>query len=147
MAEFPVFVGHSISASAPGVAPAPAATESELVSSDEGRNSRALLAYAGIGIGAAGITLGVITGLLGLHEAAVGNSNCSDVTRTCNQTGYDANHSAKSLATVSSVGFVVGVLAGGSGTYLWLTLPEARPGAARTSGVSNATLVGWRGRW
>ena len=149
VAEFPVFVGPSTSASPPRVAPAAVVTSSQPIRAgdDDDRKTRGLLAYMGIGVGAAEITLGIITGLFGLHEEALGNLNCSDVTRTCNQPGYDANQSAKSLATVSSVGFVVGVLAGGAGTYLWLTLPEAKPGAAGTGGMSNATLVGWRGRW
>ncbi|HEY5374091.1 MAG TPA: hypothetical protein VIK01_10425 [Polyangiaceae bacterium] len=148
-AEFPVFVGSSTSASPPRVAPAAVVTPSQPIGAgdDDDRKTRELLAYAGIGVGAAGITLGIITGLFGLHEEALGNPNCSDATRTCNQRGYDANQSAKSLATVSTLGFVVGVLAGGAGTYLWLTLPDAKSGAVGTNGTTNATLLGLRGRW
>ena len=148
-AEFPVSVGSSTSASPPHVAPIAVVTSSQPIGAgdDDDRKTRELLAYAGIGVGAAGITLGIITGLFGLHEEALGNPNCSDVTRTCNQRGYDANQSAKSLATVSTLGFVVGVLAGGAGTYLWLTLPDAKSGAAGSSGATSATLLGLRGRW
>jgi hypothetical protein len=147
-AEFPVFVGTLTSAPASPVAPRVAVSPSESASTDDDdRNSRELLAYTGIAVGAVGFTLGIITGLAGLHQESLGNQSCSDVTRTCNQTGYDANQSAKSLATVSTVGLVVGVLAGGAGTYLWLTLPDAKPGAAGASSKNNATLVGWQGRW
>jgi len=146
-AEFPIFVGSSapLSPARVGAVAVVASGEPVGTSDDDERNSRELLAYTGVGVGAAGITLGVITGLFGLHEEAIGNPNCSDVTRTCNQRGYDANQSAKSLASVSTVGFVVGALAGGAGTYLWLTLPEAKTDG--TTDARNATLVGWRGRW
>lgn len=148
-AQFPVFVGASTSAAKPPVAPGPAVSHSESASSDDDddRNNRELLAYAGIGVGAVGFTLGLITGLVGLHQADIGNANCSDATRTCNQQGYDANQSASSLATVSTVGFVVGVLAGGAGTYLWFTLPDDKAGAVGVSQAGNTPLIGWRGRW
>jgi hypothetical protein len=144
-AEFPVFVGAS--ASAP-VTPGAEVSRGESASTDDDdRNNRELFAYTGIGVGAAGFTLGIITGLVGLHQESLGSQSCSDVTRTCNQAGYDANQSAKSLATVSTVGFVVGLLAGGAGTYLWLTLPDTKAAAAGAGGTNNATLVGWQGRW
>ena len=146
-AEFPVFVGDSTSSPAPPVAPRVAVSQSESASTDDDRNNRELLAYTGIGVGAVGFTLGIITGLAGLHQESLGNQSCSDATRTCNQTGYDANQSAKSLATVSTVGFVVGVLAGGAGTYLWLTLPDDKHGAVGVSQTGNTSLIGWRGRW
>jgi hypothetical protein len=148
-AEFPVFVGASVSASAPPVAPSSVVSQSEPASTDDDddRKNRELLAYAGIGLGAVGLTLGIITGLVGLHQESIGNQTCSDVTRTCNQTGYDANQSAKSLATVSTVGFVAGVLAGGAGTYFWLTLPDDKHGAVGVSQTGNTSLIGWRGRW
>jgi hypothetical protein len=147
-AEFPVFVGASTSVRTPRVAPGAEVSQSESAGTDDdGRNSRELLAYTGIGVGAVGLTLGIITGLAGLHQESLGNQSCSEVTRTCNQAGYDANQSARSLATVSTVGFVVGVLAGGAGTYLWLTLPDARAPASGAGGMNNATLVGLQGQW
>jgi hypothetical protein len=147
-AEFPVFVGVSTSAPTPSVAPGAEVSRSESAGTDDDdRNSRELLAYTGIGVGAVGFTLGIITGLAGLHQESLGNQSCSDVTRTCNEAGYNANQTAKSLATVSTVGFVVGVLAGGAGTYLWFTLPEDKHGAVRVGQVGNTPLIGWRGRW
>jgi len=147
-AEFPVFVGASASPPTPRIAPGAEVPQSKSAGTDDDdRNSRALLAYTGIGVGAVGFTLGIITGLVGLHQESLGNQRCSDVTRTCSQAGYDANQSAKSLATVSTVGFVVGALAGGAGTYLWLTLPDDKHGAVGVGQVGNAPLIGWRGRW
>jgi hypothetical protein len=148
-AEFPVFAGDSGTKSRPPPADvtAPGAPANAAVPPDDDRSSREILAYTGVGIGAVGLTLGLITGLVGLHDESIGNSNCNDVTRTCNQRGYDANQSAKSLGTVSTVGFVVGVLAGGAGTYLWLTMPDAKGGAVGLGSTGDATLVGWRGRW
>ena len=77
-AQFPVFVGVSTSPLAkPRSLPAPSrCPHSESAGSDDDdRNNRELLAYAGIGVGAVGFTLGLITGLVGLHqESDIGNA-------------------------------------------------------------------------
>jgi len=90
------------------------------------------------GVGAAGLALGIITGIVGLHEQSVADGECSTVTRTCSRRGHDANQSAKEMATVSSVGFVFAILGGGTAGYLYFTAP--------TGGRSEASL-GAGGRW
>jgi hypothetical protein len=145
--EVPVFVGESSSTPPrPAVGRATGKAESVDANDDDPKN-RKMFAYVGVSGGAAAFTLGVVTGLIGLHQEAIGNSNCSDATRTCNQRGYDANQTAKSLATVSTVGLVVGILSGGVGTYLWLTLPRANEGELGVGGTAGSTLLQWRSRW
>jgi hypothetical protein len=91
--------------------------------------------------------VGTVTGVAGLHKESIGNSNCSDATRTCTQIGHDANQSAKSLATVSAVGFAVGILGAGISTYLWLTLPDEKAGAVGVGANDGTAVVVWRSRW
>jgi hypothetical protein len=86
------------------------------------------------GIGAAGLLVSTVAGVVGLHAQTVGNNNCSDETKTCSQRGYDANQRAKAMAVVSSFGFIVGILGGGAATYLYVTTPA--PGdATRTASL------------
>jgi len=92
------------------------------------------------GVGAAGLAIGIITGLVGLSAESKGNLQCSEATKTCSQEGYDANQRAKSMAVVSTVGFVVGVLGGGAATYLYFTTPTG-------GSAEDAAIVGVGGRW
>jgi hypothetical protein len=90
------------------------------------------------GVGAAGLALGIVTGLIGLHAQSIGDLECYPATRTCTRRGYDANQSAKELAVVSSVGFVVAIVGGGAAGYLFFTTPS--PAHSQAS-------LGVGGRW
>ena len=114
---------------------APAATGDRVFGA---KRSDALLLTGAVGV--TGLLVGAITGVMGLNAQAVGDRECSDRTRTCSQEGHDANQRAKTLAVVSSAGFVVGVLGGGAATYLYLTAPTGRS-------IDEAATVGVRGRW
>jgi len=103
--------------------------------------------YVAGGVGAAGVLLGTITGIMGLHEQSVGNDNCSDTLKRCNRTGFDANQSARSLATVSTVGFVVGVVGLGTGTYLLLTSNSQQTLAVGTRMNPESASLSLDGRW
>jgi hypothetical protein len=111
------------------------------------RSHAPTLAYVLGGFGAAGLVAGSVFGLVGLHEQSLGNGNCNDRTRTCSQTGYDANRRARSFATVSTVGFVVGVLGIGVGSYLWLTMPDTSVAAVGVGNLAGGPAVAWRTQW
>jgi hypothetical protein len=124
------------------------ASESDSQSADEDvRDNRKLLAYAVGGVGATALAVGIVTGLTGLHKESIGNADCSDVTRTCTQSGHDANQSARSLATVSTIGFAAGILGVGLGSYFWLTLPDVKATTIGVSHAEGATLLNWKTRW
>ena len=108
-----------------------------------GRNRTA--AYVVGGVGVASLIAGVVTGVMGLHQESIGDANCSDATRTCTQTGVGANDAARSLATVSSIALVVGIVGTGVGTYLYLTAAPPQHGAALTQ--IRPLSVGWVGTW
>ncbi|HTQ05725.1 MAG TPA: hypothetical protein VMI54_17805 [Polyangiaceae bacterium] len=102
--------------------------------------------YVAAGVGLVGLLVGTITGIEGLHQESIGNANCSDVTRTCNQKGVDANRSARSLATVSTVGFAVGIVGVGLGGYLYFS--AARPAHSASSPSRSASIsLAWSGQW
>jgi hypothetical protein len=146
-AEFPVFIGALNTPAPARIVRSRSSSHPESPGEDNDRKNRELFAYSGVGVGAAALTLGIVTGLIWLHQESIGNAGCNDTTRTCNQRGYDANQTAKSLATVSTVGFVAGILSGGVGTYLWLTLPHDKENGVGVGGSAGAALIQWRSRW
>jgi hypothetical protein len=112
---------------------------------DTGRRDREARASTwrtvGYSAGAAGVAslwVGSLTGLLALDRESLRAKNCS-AENVCNQTGYDAAQSGKTLATVSTVTFLAGGVALGVGAYLVLS---NRAGAAQTALVPNASQQG-----
>jgi hypothetical protein len=102
------------------------------------KRSDALIASGAVTI--AGLLVGTVAGIVGLDAQSTGNDGCSATTKTCTQEGYNANQRAKTLAIVSSVGFVVGVLGGGATTYVYLTAPAGHS-------QDQTAIVGVGGRW
>ena len=80
------------------------------------------LKIAGISTGAAGVVMlgvGIGMGVAAKSDADVANEFC-DGNACSSQQGVDANETAKSKATVSTVGFVAGGALVGAGLTLWL---------------------------
>ncbi len=86
--------------------------------------SRATWGYVAGGVGAAGIVLGTIAGVVALNKKSTADANCSDSRRVCNRAGVDANESGKTFAALSGVGFAVGAVGLGAGAYLLLTADQ-----------------------
>lgn len=84
------------------------------------------LGVVALGVGAAAIATGAITGVLALGRASViqDQSHCDDELR-CDQEGVDAAGEGSTLATVSTIGFVVGGVAAVAGVVM-LLLPGGR---------------------
>jgi hypothetical protein len=76
------------------------------------------LAYVALGVGAAGLAVGGITGFLALGKK--GDLNGCEGTR-CPSSQQDTLDGAKSMATISTVGFTVGFVGVGLGVVLLLT--------------------------
>jgi hypothetical protein len=73
------------------------------------------------GVGVVGIGVGAITGGLAIGKKGVTDDECNSATRVCSQRGRDAASSGRTLAVVSTVGWVAGVLGVGAGAYFILT--------------------------
>ncbi len=83
------------------------------------------LAWVAFGVGGAGLLLGMTAGLVaGAKHSSLSNV-CNDTAGTCPPTYSDDLDSFHTWRTVSTVGYVVGVLGVAGGTVLWLTAPKA----------------------
>lgn len=81
------------------------------------------------GVGAAGLSVGTVTGLMVLGEKRRVDDNC-DAEKRCNQTGMDAVDAGRTLGTVSGASFIVGGLALAGGVYLLVSGDAKKPETA-----------------
>ncbi|HEX7669325.1 MAG TPA: hypothetical protein VF395_07080 [Polyangiaceae bacterium] len=76
------------------------------------------LVAGGIGIG--GLGLGATMGFFALQKN-VADKQCNDTLRMCSSDGKNATSNGASLQAVSTVGWIVGALGIGTGTYFLVT--------------------------
>jgi hypothetical protein len=89
-------------------------------------------------VGVVGIGVGTTTLFMGLHQQRIGDSNCNDVFRVCTPEGAEANDSARTLATVSTVSFIAGAAALGGGVVLLLSGGSSQPQTAVSTSVDRS---------
>jgi hypothetical protein len=111
--------------------PAPAKKPAE-PAQESTRADTKTLGYVIGGVGVAGIGTALVLGAVALDKKhTLAADNCNAETRTCDsQEGVDAASAGSTLATASTVTFIVGAAAVGAGVYFILT-----------SGESNSTKV------
>lgn len=144
-AEAPASSDSEPVASAPPSKGEPTASPHQPVEHDTARTAASggsgkTLGYVLGGVGIAGVVTGTVAMVLGVQQQRVGDDNCSDAARLCNQEGFDANQSAATLATVSTIGFIVGAAGLGAGTYLVLTSGSPAT-TAQSAGAPSLSLV------
>jgi hypothetical protein len=110
----------------PAPVPAPVAPPAPAPKASGGSKT---LAYVLIGVGAAGVAVGGITGAMALQKK--GELECPD--NKCSGKQATTLSSAKSVAMVSTVSFGVGILSAGIGTVLLLTSSSSQRETARAS--------------
>jgi hypothetical protein len=86
--------------------------------SDTGPKKSNTLAYVALGVGGAGLVVGGVTGFLALGKKS-DLKGCVDT--KCPSSQQDTLDGAKSMATISTVGFAVGFVGVGVGVVLLLT--------------------------
>ena len=125
--EFRVKLGETESKSVI-VEPGPVKTEPVAASSVAMRNA----GFAVGAIGLASLGVGIVTGVLTLNRKSTVEENCGE--SGCTPPGLDAAAEGKTLSTVSSVTFVVGLAALGTGILLvglgWDGGAESEPAVA-----------------
>ena len=89
-------------------------------------DGRRTLGYVLAGVGATGLVVGVVSGVLVLHQKSVYDENCDVRQKVCNQAGKDAEAAGRALSVVSVVGFATGIAASAAGTYFILTNHSGR---------------------
>ena len=117
---------------APPVAPPPTQNQqSEPVDESRGKNQR-IVGIAVAGVGVVGLAVGSVFGLVAIGKKGDTTSNCSADLSRCNSAGVDAMSSARSAATISTVGFIAGGALLVGGIVLYVTAPK--PGEQKTVG-------------
>jgi hypothetical protein len=98
------------------------------------------------GVGVAGVGVAAVTGILALGKKSSADEECNDQLRTCSQAGKDADSAGRSLMTISTIGWVVGVAGlAGAGAYFVLAgrgdeKPKTAIGTTIFPGGATATL-------
>lgn len=103
------------------------------------------LGWVSLGVGAAGVAVGVITGSIAADKhAGFTDPPCDDDAKTCPPSFQDDIDSYNTLRPVSSVGFIVGGIGLATGAVLLLTLPRggARYSTSASSSVTVTPFVG-----
>ncbi len=89
-------------------------------------------AYVGLGVGAVGVLVGAVFGLKAMSKKSDLDSACTD--GKCPKSAEGTHDSFKSAATLSSIGFAVGVVGLGAGTY-FLVSGGNKSGSGRGVGL------------
>jgi hypothetical protein len=105
----------------PGQTPAAPLTPPPAEPSSNGSTQRTL-GYVGLGVGGAGLVLGVITGIAAIGKHGDLKSECPN--GVCPASDQSAVNSYKSLGGLSTVGFIVAAVAGGTGAALLFSAPK-----------------------
>lgn len=114
--EIAVEPGPAAGATVASTGPAQADT------SPKGHFNKRTAGYVIGGIGVAGIGTALVLGAVALGKKSTVNQHCDATTRVCDSPeGLDAASSGSTIATVSTVSFIVGAAATGLGVYFVLT--------------------------
>ena len=96
------------------------------------------IVWAGLGLGAAGLGVGTVTGILALGKASEVDRACEGT--RCPPSAKDTVDGGRSLATVSTVGFAVGVVGVGVAAVGWFVL-SSKGTTTPKSGLRVAPVV------
>lgn len=106
------------------------------VGTGKGGSSNKTLAVVALGVGGVGLAVGAVTGFIALGKHGDLESKCPNgVCPSDQQSDVD---SYKTMGTISTVGFIVGVVGVGAGAVLWLTAPKE---VAANKGPRYATVA------
>jgi hypothetical protein len=137
---------------ASGAAPPPPRRAERPISTEPAAGSgTSTWTYVAFGVGAAGIAVGGVTGALALGQKSTVDANCE--AHVCNHDGKVAADRLQSYATVSTIGFGVGLVGLAVGTGLLLSGPShaeatsRHPVGAYLAASSSGGLAGVRGAW
>lgn len=118
------------SATESGAAAADATASGAAPAGGERGGAQRVIGVAAIGVGGAGLVLGVVTGILAVDkQSSLDSKGCES--RICPATLADEVQSYGTLRALSTVGFVGGLVCAAGGATLLLTAPRRSAPAAR----------------
>jgi hypothetical protein len=124
-------------------APAAATTTTPPPGADQNDGSgQRTLGFIVAGVGVAGVAVGAVTGLMAMNKNNESKDKCPSAGACADQTGVDANDSAKTLGLVSTIGFIAGGVGLAAGAFLIFTAGPSKTGVhvVPTAGPKNAGL-------
>lgn len=98
------------------------------------------ITWVAFGVAGAGVVVGSVTGLMSIADKSAAQSGCTS-NNQCPPATHADIESARSLAAISTIAFIV---AGASGAAGVVSLFIARP-APQTAGTNSASLTPWIG--
>lgn len=90
------------------------------------------MAYVLGGVGAAGVLVAAVSGVVLMNERKVVDENC-DAQNRCNDTGLQAADNGKLLVPINTIAWVVGAAGLGAGAYFYFTTPPPPEGSQSAS--------------
>jgi hypothetical protein len=94
-----------------------------------GGNTQRTLGFVSLGVGAAGLGVGVVTGLMASSRHSDAEAKCPEARCVEGSPGADDLDAFRSLRTVSTIGYVVGLVGVGAGVTLLITSPKKQESA------------------
>ena len=85
---------------------------------------RRTVSYVLLGVGAASLVVGGVTGVLALSKAGTVKDHC-DASYACDQDGVDAASAGRTLSPVSTITLIAGAALAGAGAYFFFTSGKA----------------------
>ncbi len=108
----------------------------------KGKTQR-ILAYTSLGVGAAGLGVGLATALMANNKLDSAKKACPERRCALGSQAEDDFNSFETLRTVSTASYIVGFVGVAAGVTLWLTAPSGEgPSVAAYAGVGSAGLRG-----
>lgn len=102
--------------------------------------------YAAAGVGAVGLGVGAVAGLIAMSRKGTVDQECSG--GLCSSRGLDAVDSTRSAALTSNVGLAVGAVGLTAAAVLWFTAPRGAPSASTAVvWAPGGGLVTWQRPW
>ncbi len=136
---------------APDVSPpgTPAAVSTPLAPLANAGGSQKRIGFAVLGVGAAGLVVGAITGGLAVSQRSsliqqCPTGHCLPSQQTALQPDVDKLHT---LASISNAGFIAGGVFAAAGIIVVVTTPKARPQGASVSPLVGPGFAGMAGRF
>jgi hypothetical protein len=115
--------------------------------STKGGSMNKTLGFVALGVGGVGLAVGAITGILAIGKHGDLKDKCTLPNNTCPSDQQDTLDSYHSMGTISTIGFIVGLVGVGAGTVLILTAPKEGTQTAYISPYIGPGSFGATGRF